>query len=80
MKINVLFFGITKEMVGKQQIDMDLARPTTVADFKTMLIEKYPKLSDLNAVAFAVNSEYAEDQLLIQAQDEVALIPPVSGG
>ena len=80
MEVNVLFFGITKDMVGRQQLDIDLATPISVADFKEVLQEKFPKLSGLNSIAIAVNSEYANDAMMIQANDEIALIPPVSGG
>ena len=80
MEVNVLFFGITKDLVGRQQLDIDLSEPVSVSEFKEVLQEKFPKLSDLKAVAIAVNSEYADDAMMIQANDEVALIPPVSGG
>jgi molybdopterin synthase sulfur carrier subunit len=80
MEVNVLFFGITKDLVGRQQVDIDLTIPITVAEFKDLLQEKFPKLSDLKAVAIAVNSEYADDAMIIKANDEIALIPPVSGG
>ena len=75
-----MFFGITKDLVGRQQISIEIDEPMLVSDFKSLLLENYPKLTGLNAVAIAVNSEYAEDHVLIKAQDEVALIPPVSGG
>ena len=80
MEVNVLFFGIMKDMVGRQQLDIDISGPVLVSDFKNILIEKYPKLRALNSVAIAVNSEYADDSMIIEANDEIALIPPVSGG
>ena len=61
MEVNVLFFGITKDLVGRQQLDIDLSEPVTVSEFKEVLQEKFPKLSDLNAVAIAVNSEYVSE-------------------
>lgn len=80
MEVNILLFGITKDLVGKQKIKLQLSPPTTVADFKKILQEHYPELIELNSIAIAVNSEYATDNLLINANDEIALIPPVSGG
>ena len=80
MEVNVLFFGITKDLVGRQHLNMTIEDSSTVSDFKNILREKYPKLIDLNAIAIAVNSEYAVDSHLINANDEIALIPPVSGG
>jgi molybdopterin synthase sulfur carrier subunit len=80
MEVNVLFFGITKDLVGKQQLIMDISTPITVAEFKEVLQDNFPKISGLNSVAIAVNSEYADDSMMIEANDEIALIPPVSGG
>ena len=80
MEVNVLFFGITKDLVGRQQLDISIATPILFSEFKNLLREKFPKLSGLNSVAIAVNSEYADDNMMINANDEIALIPPVSGG
>lgn len=80
MKVNVLLFGITKDIVGKQFVEFELPSKSNVAEFKRLLQERYPELIELNALAVAVNSEYANDQLLISENDEIALIPPVSGG
>ena len=80
MNVNILLFGITKDMVGKQKLQMELQNAVTVADFKKLLQEKYPELIELNSIAIAVNSEYASDEVVLQSNDEIALIPPVSGG
>jgi len=80
MEVNVLLFGITKDLVGKQMIKLQLSPPATVSDFKKILQDAYPALIELDSVAVAVNSEYANDNHLINVNDEIALIPPVSGG
>jgi molybdopterin synthase sulfur carrier subunit len=80
MQVNVLLFGITKDLVGKQKFFLELPGEVTVAEFKRLLKESYPELQELNSLAVAVNSEYAIDGNLIRADDEIALIPPVSGG
>lgn len=80
MIVNVLLFGISKEMVGKQKMTFEVQELTSVADFKQALQKEYPKLIELNSMAIAVNSEYALDNDKLQPNDEVALIPPVSGG
>jgi len=80
MIVNVLLFGISKEMVGKQKITFKVQESTSVADFKKDLQQEYPKLTELNSMAIAVNSEYALDTDKLRPNDEVALIPPVSGG
>lgn len=80
MNVTVLLFGITKDLIGKQKLQIDLPKVITVSDFKKILEEKYPELVEINSIAVAVNSEYAFDNELINANDEIALIPPVSGG
>lgn len=80
MDVNILLFGITKDLVGRQKLAMQLPQDTSVAKFKRLLSEKYPELIELNSLAIAVNSEYATDDIVLQANDEIALIPPVSGG
>ena len=80
MKINILAFGIAKEIFGVSTITVELTDAATTADMKALLEERYPKLKQLASYMVAVNNEYAEDKLIITERDEVAIIPPVSGG
>jgi molybdopterin converting factor subunit 1 len=80
MKVNILLFGITRDLIGKQKLQVDVKDKTTVAEFKKRLQEDFPELSDLNSIAIAINSEYASDSNILRSNDEIALIPPVSGG
>ena len=78
--MNVLAFGIAKEIVGNSSVNIEHAETTTVGDLKTLLEEKYPAFKKLGSYMIAVNNEYASDKTIIHADDEVAVIPPVSGG
>ena len=80
MKINILAFGIAKDIMGKREIAFQLPEAATVAQLKDDLLRSYPAFEDLRSLAVAINSTYAEDDLIIQSTDEIALIPPVSGG
>ncbi|OAD46619.1 molybdopterin converting factor subunit 1 [Polaribacter atrinae] len=80
MKIQVLFFGITTDLVGSSTLELNIVDVATVADFKKSLKEKYHQLENLNSYAIAVNESYAADNLLLKESDVVAVIPPVSGG
>ena len=80
MEVDILLFGITKDLVGKQKLKLQIPESTTISDFKKILQGEYPELIELNSIAIAVNSEYADDSHLVKANDEIALIPPVSGG
>lgn len=80
MEITVLAFGIAKDIFGASTVTVELADTSITADLKASLEEKYPKLKQLASYMVAVNNEYAEDSLTITGRDEVAIIPPVSGG
>lgn len=80
MKINILFFGITTDLIGNNSAEIEIEDFSTLKHLKFELMKKYSQLSNLNDYAIAVNEEYAEDSLILQANDVVAVIPPVSGG
>lgn len=80
MKVKVLAFGIAKDIFGSTSIDISLDQAADIAQLKHLLEEKYPKLKELASYMVAVNDEYAQDTVIITEQDEIAIIPPVSGG
>jgi molybdopterin converting factor subunit 1 len=79
MNLNVLAFGIAKDIFGKSAISFYLDGETT-ADLKKSLEQQYPRLKQLASYMVAVNNEYAQDGDLLTERDEIAIIPPVSGG
>ncbi len=79
MKIKLLAFGIAREIFGASSIEIELPG-NTVADLKFSLEALYPKLKALASYLVAVNNEYAAGDLVLDIRDEVAIIPPVSGG
>jgi sulfur-carrier protein len=79
MKYKVKAFGITKEIVGSRDMIFE-EDVQTVADLRKALEKKFPALSSLKSLFIAVNNEYAEENQSIRESDEIALIPPVSGG
>lgn len=81
--MNILLFGITKDIVGSSTLSLSHSEGREIQNVKALknhLMEKYPKLGELDTLAIAINSEYAQDGSTIQSGDEIALIPPVSGG
>ncbi len=81
--MNILLFGITRDIVGSSSLSMPQAqfgKFKTVGDLKKHLRQSYPELNELSSLAIAVNNAYAEEDELININDEIALIPPVSGG
>lgn len=79
MKIKL--FGITREIVGESQLELPKEEKVeTVAELKHWLFEQYPGLENLSSLAVAVDHAYAENDTRLFIGQEVALIPPVSGG
>lgn len=78
--MKVLAFGIVKEIFNNSTVDVDLTDGATVEKLKTLLEKKYPRLNQLGSYMISVNNEYATMNYVIQKGDEVAIIPPVSGG
>jgi sulfur-carrier protein len=79
MKYKLKAFGITREIIGQREMTFE-GDVQTVAALRTELEKKYPALSSLKSLFIAVNNEYAEESQPIRQTDEIALIPPVSGG
>jgi len=78
--MRILAFGIVKEIFSDSMIDIDLNNESTVEALKEHLEKQYPKLNELGSYMIAVNNEYASAGDIIHTNDEVAIIPPVSGG
>jgi molybdopterin converting factor subunit 1 len=79
-KMKILAFGIAREIIGGAMIELELAENATVSDLKQWLTTQYPRLNRLNSLLIAVNMEYAQLHQTLKSSDEIALIPPVSGG
>ena len=79
---SVLFFAGARERAGVKEVkDFVLPENSTVKEFLDAVIEAYPTLKDiLDTLAVAVNEEYVEPEHLLADGDEVAIIPPISGG
>ncbi|MEX6689717.1 MoaD/ThiS family protein [Danxiaibacter flavus] len=79
MSHTILLFGITKDIIGGSVHETGNAF-TTVGELRRHLYNIYPQLEKLNSLMIAVNNNYANDDDRLQSSDEIALIPPVSGG
>jgi len=78
--MTVLLFAAARELAGADSIAVEPPR-ATVADLRAELARRIPALAGLLAKsAIAVNHDFAEEDRLLQPADEIAVIPPVSGG
>jgi molybdopterin converting factor subunit 1 len=81
MRVCVLFFGQLKDIAGVSQEDAELSEGARVEDLYERYARRFPRLAEFRpSVAASVNQEYAEWRAALAAGDEVAFLPPVSGG
>lgn len=78
----VKLFASSRELIGKDKITLRLSadKMTTVRDLTKRILELYPSLSTKNQFVIAVNHKIADNDTAINQLDEVAILPPVSGG
>jgi len=79
MQVRILPFGVLKDSLGADPFALDLPGGATVADLLARLGVQSPALESLG-IAVSVNAEYAERNHVLRDDDEVGLLPPVSGG
>jgi molybdopterin synthase catalytic subunit len=81
MRVRVLFFGQLKDIVGAAEESAELAEGARVEDLFESYGRRFPRFAEFRAsIAASVNQEYADARTTLQNGDEVAFLPPVSGG
>ena len=81
VSVRVRLFAVQRELAGTRDVSLDLVDGATVEDAWTALVDRYPVLGPgRSSVRFARNGDYAEPTTPLADGDEVAMIPPVSGG
>ncbi|MGH3056139.1 MAG: molybdopterin converting factor subunit 1 [Gaiellaceae bacterium] len=81
MHVRLRFFASLREKLHSSEAPCTLPDGATVHDLLEQLSHEYPPLADVRrALRVAVNQEYVESDHALCENDEVALIPPVSGG
>jgi molybdopterin converting factor subunit 1 len=81
MMVLVRLFARAKDLAGIDAVRLELADGASVAQLRQGLGRQIPQLVGLlESSAIAVNDEFAEDSTALKERDEIALLPPVSGG
>jgi len=81
MMVTVRLFARAKDLAGADAVTVELSAPATVGDLCRRLAAEHPRLETLLAhCAFAVDDEFAESSCELMPDQEIALLPPVSGG
>ena len=80
MEIEALLFASYREKAGVGRLTLELDGGATVGDLAEAMRVRFPGLPEPERIVVAVNNEYQEHEFVLSDGDEVALIPPVSGG
>ncbi len=80
MQITILLFGILKDIIGENSLELPIKKDTSIINLKAGLLEDYKNLNKYSNFSVAVNEAYVEADYILKNGDVVALIPPVSGG
>ena len=81
MELNVRLFALYRERAGGNTVSVTLPDGATVADLTDEVRRQIPELAPPEVkIVVAVNTDYADPDIILQPGDDVCLIPPVSGG
>jgi molybdopterin converting factor small subunit len=80
MKVRLLAFGIAKDILHARSMTYTLDKGNTIAALKAALTAEYADFQKLTSLSFAVHETYVKDSYALDENDEVVIIPPVSGG
>ncbi len=81
MQVRVLYLGMLRDIAGRDREAVELAEGSRLSDLFAELEQRFPKLQGFrSSLALALNQEYTDGTAELHNNDEVALIPPVSGG
>lgn len=79
--LSIKLFSSIRQAIHSDEITVNIDKEITVLQMKKIVFENFPNLKKLSSPFFVtVNHQYATDSVVIDTKDEVALIPPVSGG
>jgi molybdopterin converting factor subunit 1 len=81
LRVKVLFFGRLKEIAGRTQDSLELAPDADIESLFANYASRYPELRQYRpSLVASCNQEFAPWNTVLHAGDEVAFLPPVSGG
>ncbi|CAN6458310.1 unnamed protein product [Victoria cruziana] len=81
LRIKVLFFARARDLSGTPETDLSVPVGFTARDCLVKLLTVFPGLEEIrNCIVVALNQEYVRETVFVKNGDELAIIPPISGG
>ncbi|KAL5776149.1 hypothetical protein ACOSP7_009075 [Xanthoceras sorbifolium] len=81
VQIKVVFFARARDLTRMTELPLELSSGSTTQDCLKKLVARFPSLEEiLGSMVLALNEEYTNESIIIKDEDELALIPPISGG
>ncbi len=81
MKVKLLLFASLKDIAGRRDLEMELDDGSTLQQVTEKLASLYPEIGRMqNSVRIAINQEFADENIALNNGDEIAFLPPMSGG
>lgn len=81
MKVKLLLFASLKDIAGRRDLEMELDDGSTLQHVTEKLASLYPEIGRMqNSVRIAINQEFADENISLNNGDEIAFLPPMSGG
>ncbi len=79
-RYRIKLFGITEEIVGRSEYDLESKEKMDSEALIMAMKSSFPDLEKIHSLMLAVNQQYSQEKTELNPDDEIALIPPVSGG
>lgn len=83
MAVRLKFFAMLKGLLGREEAELEIPGEISMVELKKIIKREYPVLADLidkRGILISVNQEFAGNDMIIKDGDEVAFLPPFSGG
>ena len=80
MKIKIIAYGVAKDILKAKEMELELNSGDTISALRQKLFQRHPEFAKLKSLSFAVGVNYQDDSHGLNENDEVVIIPPVSGG